>query len=206
MGSQFKTLLRWLLRPVLRYRGDPGQMYLTFDDGPHPEVTPRILDTLDQCGVKATFFMIGQEMERYPAIVEQVLDRGHAVALHGFTHRHGPDMSWREQLDDLRRMRAVAQRFGVVLRSYRPAYGDLSVLRIVWCALHRVRIVMWSFESRDSFVKSETELADRVTPQALSAGDILLFHDDTPVTAQALPGLLQRAQGAGLRFGTLESA
>ena len=198
-------LARWLLSPVLRYRGAADRLYLTFDDGPHPEVTPCILDTLDRCGVKATFFMIGQEMERFPLLVEQVRDRGHAVALHGFHHRHGHDMSWRDQLEDLRRMRAVARRFDVPLRSYRPAYGELSALRIMWCVWHRVRIVMWSFESRDSFMANEAELAARVTPQALSAGDILLFHDDTHITAQALANLLQLVLGAGMRFGTLDA-
>jgi peptidoglycan-N-acetylglucosamine deacetylase len=201
-----RKLARFLLSPVLCYRGASDSLYLTFDDGPHPEVTPRILDTLGRCKVKATFFMIGQEMERHPSVVEQVRACGHSVALHGYAHRHGNDMSWREQLLDLRRMRAVAQRFGVPLRSYRPAYGELSLLRLAWCAWHGVRIVMWSFESRDSFVKSEAELAARVTPQALTAGDIVLFHDDTPVTAQALDGLLERALGAGMRFGTLEAA
>ncbi len=206
MPAPIRRLLRWLLSPLLCYRGATECMYLTFDDGPHAEVTPRVLDVLDQRRVKATFFMIGQEMERHPELVAQVRDRGHAVAMHGFAHRHCADMSWREQLDDLRRMRAVAQRFAVPLRSYRPAYGELSLLRIVWCALHRVRIVMWSFESRDSFVANSSELEARVLPQALAPGDIMLFHDDTPSTAQALPRLLERLQSAGLRFGLLEAA
>jgi len=200
-----KALLRKLLSPVLRYRGDAPGLYLSFDDGPHPVVTPQVLDALERGGVKATFFMIGQEMERHPALVAEVRERGHAIALHGFTHRHCSDMSWREQLDDLRRMRAVAARFGVRLRSYRPAYGELSVLRIAWCLLNRVKIVMWSFETRDSFVQQASELEARVTPQALTDGDILLFHDDTPVTAQALPRLLDNARAAGLRFGVLET-
>ena len=181
-----KALLRKLLSPVLRYRGDAPGLYLSFDDGPHPVVTPQVLDALERGGVKATFFMIGQEMERHPALVAEVRERGHAIALHG-------------------RMRAVAARFGVRLRSYRPAYGELSVLRIAWCLLNRVKIVMWSFETRDSFVQQASELEARVTPQALTDGDILLFHDDTPVTAQALPRLLDNARAAGLRFGVLET-
>jgi len=200
-----KALLRKLLSPVLRYRGAAPGLYLSFDDGPHPVVTPQVLQALDDGGVKATFFMIGQEMERHPKLVDEVRARGHAIALHGFTHRHCTDMSWREQLDDLRRMRDVARRFGVRLRSYRPAYGELSMLRILWCLLNGVTIVMWSFESRDSFVQQPAELVARVTPQALSGGDILLFHDDTPVTAQALPRLLNNAHAAGLRFGVLET-
>jgi peptidoglycan/xylan/chitin deacetylase (PgdA/CDA1 family) len=79
------------------------------------------------------------------------------------------------------------------------------VLRIGWCLLNRVKIVMWSFETRDSFIQQASELEARVTPQALTDGDILLFHDDTPVTAQALPRLLDNARAAGLRFGVLET-
>jgi peptidoglycan-N-acetylglucosamine deacetylase len=198
-----KCLAKWLLRPVLRYRGPSGVVYLTFDDGPNPEWTPRVLHALDHYGVKATFFMVGEKMALFPSIVGQVKERGHAVALHGFTHRHCSDMSWREQLLDLHLMTDVAEHFDVPMRGYRPAYGELSLPRVLWCVWRRVLIIKWSFESLDSFFTLASELEERVIPQALRDGDILLFHDDLAITAQALPTLLARAQGAGLRFGTL---
>lgn len=195
-----KRSLRWLLQPLVMQRAPGNTVWLTFDDGPHPQGTPQVLDALDAAGVRATFFMIGREMELHPQLVEAVRARGHGIALHGFEHKHAADLSWSQQLADLRCMRAVAARFGVRLAAYRPAYGELTPLRLAWCALHRVRIVMWSYESRDSFVKDAAELAERVSPQSLSGGDIALFHDDTPATAQALPTILANARAAGVRF------
>jgi peptidoglycan-N-acetylglucosamine deacetylase len=200
MRAALKSLARALLRPWVRHEGPPEGVWLTFDDGPDPATTPRVLDALDAAGVQATFFMIGREMERHPTLVEAVRRRGHGVALHGFDHRHAADLSWREQWADLQRMRAVAARFGVRLRWYRPPYGELTVLRLLWCMAHGVRIVMWSFESRDSFVPDAAALVARVVPQALRAGDIALFHDDTPLTADALPAILAGARAAGLAF------
>jgi peptidoglycan/xylan/chitin deacetylase (PgdA/CDA1 family) len=200
MLGTVKSLAKALLRPWVLHTGPRDGVWLTFDDGPHPVTTLQVLDALDHAGVRATFFMIGSEMERHPSIVESVRSRGHGVALHGFDHRHAADLSWREQWADLERMRAVARRFGVQLRWYRPPYGELTALRLFWCALRGVRIVMWSFESRDSFLPDAAALVARAVPSALRSGDIALFHDDTPITAEALPDILTGASAAGLVF------
>ena len=200
MRASIKSLARWLLKPLVLHRGPRHGIWLTFDDGPHPLNTPRILAALGSAGVRATFFMIGAEMDRFPQVVEAVRSGGHTLAMHGFHHRHAHELSPREQWQDLQRMRAIALRFGVPLRWYRPAYGEVTWVRLVWCLLYRVRIMMWSFESRDSFLANAGELIDRLAPGALCEGDIALFHDDTPLTAEAMPVILQRIQSAGLSF------
>lgn len=205
MHSALKSMARGMLRrgmlsPLVLSVAPPEGVWLTFDDGPDPATTPGVLQALGQARVRATFFMIGLQMERHPTLVEAVRAQGHTMALHGFEHHPVAELSWRAQWRDLERMRAVAERFGVPLRWYRPSYGELSMPRLVWCALHSVRIVMWSFESRDSFVCDAAALIAYVMSQTLRNGDIALFHDDTPLTVEALPAILAHARSAGLTF------
>lgn len=199
MKSLIRRSAAALLSPWIR-RDAPqaGAAWLTFDDGPHPQQTPRILAALAESGVSATFFMVGDEMRRYPALVAAVREAGHEIALHGQSHRHAPDLGWRGQWRDLQAMRRTALALGVPVRRYRPAYGELTMVRALWCLLHGVRIVMWNYESRDSFVTSAEELLLAVQSRPLRAGDVALFHDDTPATAEALPRLIAHFHASGL--------
>ena len=158
----------------------------------------RILTALGASGARATFFMVGTEMAAHPGVVQAVRAAGHEVALHGHEHRHAADLGWRGQWRDLQAMRRQALALGLPVRSYRPAYGELTPVRLVWCMLHRVRIVMWSLESRDSFVGDADALVAHLRHHPPRGGDIALFHDDTPLTAEALPRLLAMFRGAGL--------
>jgi peptidoglycan-N-acetylglucosamine deacetylase len=206
IAGAIKRIGKLLLLPVVRERGPGVGAYLTFDDGPHVDHTRPILAALDQAGVKATFFMIGEEMERYPELVTEVKSRGHAIGLHSYAHRHPGQLRMSELMADLRRAADVASRFGIPFHFYRPPYGELSIFQILWCAWHRVRIVLWSQESRDSFAGSADEVIVAVEAMRVKDGDILLFHDDTPVTVAALPAVLQRLIGAGVRFAVLGEA
>lgn len=200
--ARIKALVWRLLSPWVRQQGpDLDALWLTFDDGPHPINTPRILEALAQAGARATFFMVGTEMAAHPALVRAVQAAGHEVALHGHEHRHAADLGWRGQWRDLRAMRRQALSLGLAVRSYRPAYGELTLVRLAWCMLHGVRIVMWNLESRDSFVPDADALVRRLQEHPPRGGDIALFHDDTNLTADALPRLLAmfRERGLALR-------
>lgn len=198
-----KRLAKFLLSPWIRSRGPRGCVYLTFDDGPDATHTRAVLDALRRYHVKATFFMVGEEMERRPDIVAEVRAQGHVIGFHSYSHRHLSDHSGTEALDDLRQTAAVAQRFGLEFKLYRPPYGELSWRRVLWCAWHGVRIVMWSLDSRDSFVATAGELTQQLAPGRVRDGDIVLLHDDTAVTVTALPGVIEGLQHEGLRFGVL---
>lgn len=199
-----KRVAKLLLSPWVRSRGPRGSIYLTFDDGPVPAHTRVVLDALRRYDAKATFFMIGEEMERYPDIVAEVRTQGHVIGFHSYHHRQLLEQTGAEMLDDLRQTAGVAQRLGLAFTLYRPPYGEMSLRRVLWCALRGVRIMMWSLESRDSFVATTEELLQQLAPGRVRDGDIILLHDDTAVTVTALPTILDRLQRGGFRFGVLE--
>ena len=192
-----------LLRPVVQHRGPADHVYLTFDDGPHPQHTPRLLDLLQQARVRATFFMTGDMMLRHPELVQRVRDLGHTIGLHGSQHQHLSELSLRGQWRDLRAMARTAQGFGLPFRFYRPPYGELSVTRILWCWLHRVRIVMWTLDSGDSFAADSQALQEQSAQWVVGAGEVVLFHDDTAATVDSMPALLDRFKRTQLELAPL---
>lgn len=199
ISQAFKKIIKRIISPPLVERAARRGVYLTFDDGPHPKYTPRILDALMSCNARATFFMIGSEMERYPDIVASVLAQGHTVGLHSCRHRHLRQLSVVEVVRDFRCSIALARRFGFELRYYRPPYGELSILYILMCAWKGIGIVLWSKDSRDSFITGTEDLLDRLDTLGVEEGDILLFHDDTEVTADALPTYIGQLSSYGIQ-------
>jgi peptidoglycan-N-acetylglucosamine deacetylase len=172
---------------------------LTFDDGPHPQGTPALLDLLAERGIHATFFLVGQQVERYPEIAARIADEGHVVALHGHRHRNllrVPPAALARDLDRGARTIAEATRREPLL--YRPPYGIFSppALGIVrsrgWAPL------LWSRWGHDwrRFITAE-RIADEVT-RDVSDGDVLLLHDADHYNARdswrrtlaAMPGIL----------------
>lgn len=193
-----------LLRPVVRRRGRPDRLYLTFDDGPHETVTPALLALLRRAGVRATFFMTGEAMHQHPQWVAEAQADGHAIGLHGAQHTHVHELSWWAQWQDLRAMARTARQFGLRFRLYRPPYGELSVLRLLYCALSGVRIWLWTQDSGDSFVPDAATLLAQAAHWPLHGGEVLLFHDDSALTLQALPALLERFERQALPLAPLD--
>lgn len=192
-----------LLWPLVITRGPRGHVYLTFDDGPHPECTPAILDVLDSHRVKATFFMTGSLIEQYRGLAAEVVARGHTVGYHSYQHVHRSAHTIGSAIRDLESMRRFPGRLNTSIRHYRPPYGELSVVRLLWCLLHGVRVTMWSLDSQDSTINSADELVRRVSPETVRNGDVILFHDDYKVTVDALPLILKNLRSAGFSFAAL---
>jgi peptidoglycan/xylan/chitin deacetylase (PgdA/CDA1 family) len=189
--------LEVLLRPVVRFRGDSRSVYLTFDDGPHPQRTSRVLAALERAGAAATFFMTGAEAQKHPQIARDVIQAGHVVGYHAHNHRHMRDLSTAEQLRELRAVARLEDLLGQRVRLYRPPYGELTLAQVAWCVARRTRIVMWSLESGDSFSADAAAVAER-TRAAMRGGDIVLLHDDTAAGVDGLPLLLEGIRQAGL--------
>ena len=202
-GSAIRRILKWLLSPVLLTRGPRGRIYLTFDDGPVPESTPRILDVLDTYGAKATFFMVGSQMKQHSSLVAEVRSRGHTIGYHSFEHHHAGAYSFRAELRDLASVREIAGGPRGAIRHYRPPYGELTLMRLAWCLTNRMSVAMWSLDSRDSFIRSPDELVQKVSPANVRDGEVILFHDDSEATLEALPRILQNLKNAGFSFASL---
>lgn len=209
----------WFAKSFLRRRllarvRRTGGVCLTFDDGPEPRSTPRILRLLEDAGAKATFFLLGQQVERYPELVRQIVAAGSEVGEHGQGHRHawktGPLAYWRDLQQG---RRSVAEALGASeVRVYRPAFGEMNLLTLMYLALGRRQLVMWNVNPRDFEQESGAEVAARVI-KLLEPGSIILFHDgradapgDPEVTVEAVRLVLAEARRRGLRLVTASEA
>lgn len=177
---------------------------LTFDDGPHPEHTSRLLDVLKGEGVRATFFMIGREMERHPEVVRRIVADGHAVGGHSYSHGEPRATSARELAAEVERSQRVLERItGRRTRLFRPPYGKLTAGKLwrLWGAGQRV--VLWNVDPKDFACRSTAELAERWDGSALRGGDVVLLHDNVPFAAEVLPAVVRSARRGGIEFGTV---
>lgn len=189
-----------------------GEWSLTIDDGPDPELTPRVLDVLDEHRVRASFFVIAGQAVRHPALVREIVARGHDVHNHSHGHRHhfstfGP----RALARDIGRAQAViADLTGVRPTCFRAPAG----LRNPFLdpVLHRLdlHLVSWTRRGYDTRDRDAGRVLARLG-RSFAAGDILLLHDghaargpgDRPVVLEVLPALLRQAAAHGLRATTL---
>jgi peptidoglycan/xylan/chitin deacetylase (PgdA/CDA1 family) len=180
---------------------------VSIDDGPHPEGTPAVLEALAAARTRATFFMVGEQVERSPSLAAEVAAAGHGVAIHGYRHRNQLRVPPRAQDHDLARAHAtIAEATGTAPAVYRPAYGIFS-----WHGLAQVRArgwtpLLWSLWGRDWAARATPESIARKVTHGVSGGDVLLLHDaDTYSaegshrrTAAALPRVIEAIAQAGL--------
>jgi peptidoglycan/xylan/chitin deacetylase (PgdA/CDA1 family) len=195
--------------------GAGNQIALTIDDGPDPEITPRVLDLLDRHGARATFFCIGETARRHPRLIEAIVARGHAVENHSQHHHlffslQGP-RSLRREIEAAQR--TITEISGVRPLFFRPPAGLRNpFLEPVLCALG-LNLVSWTRRGFDTRAQAAQQVA-RSLLRGLSARDILLLHDGNagrdadgrPLILDVLPIVLQAAQEAGLRWTTLRAA
>jgi peptidoglycan/xylan/chitin deacetylase (PgdA/CDA1 family) len=194
------------LRIERRLAGASG-VALTFDDGPHPEGTPRVLEVLAGAGATATFFLVGEQVERRPALAAEIVSAGHAVALHGHRHRNLLRVPPRALADDLRRGSAIlAAATGRTPTLYRPPYGIFSPAGLAYARRRGWRPLLWSRWGRDWAARATPGSIARLVTRDLAAGDVLLLHDadyysvegSWRQTVAALPRVLEEIGVRGL--------
>lgn len=160
-----------------RWRGpNVARVALTFDDGPDPESTPRVLDRLDELGLRGTFFCLGSRIERAPDLVMETVDRGHEVALHGHVHEHHLAHTPGWVRADLDAAIEAAGDCGVSPRWYRPPYGQSSLGTVLAARGRGLDLVHWSVWGREWEAADSNEVVDRVCA-SLEPGAIVLLHD-----------------------------
>lgn len=192
---------------TLRQDGAEG-VAITFDDGPHPQGTPAVLETLREAGAVATFFLAGEQVERRPALVAEIVAAGHRVELHCHRHRNQLRLTPRDLLDDAERARAaIEEAGGQEVRDYRPPYGIFSGAGLRAVRRRGWRPVLWSRWGKDWRRKATPASITARATAGIAAGDILLLHDadyySAPGswirTAGALPSILETLDERGLR-------
>ncbi len=177
---------------------------LTFDDGPDPTLTPPLLDVLRDCGVRATFFVIGEKVERHPDIVRRMALEGHCVGNHSFSHIDPGSTSCRRLLDEVRRTAALlAGLLGIEVRLFRPPHGKLTASKLWRLWWKRQTVVLWNVDPKDYARTTAQEVHEWFERRALQAGDLVLMHDNVPHAIEVTPDLVQRARASGLTFSTV---
>ena len=153
-------------------------MVLTFDDGPHPEGTPDVLELLACAGARAMFFLIGEQVQRRPGLAAEIVAAGHAVAVHGYRHRLQMRLRAREVTEDLTRAAGViADAAGVEPCWHRPPYGIYSPAGLAAARDAGLKPLLWSRWGKDwRKLTTPERIAARVT-EGVSAGDVILLHD-----------------------------
>jgi peptidoglycan/xylan/chitin deacetylase (PgdA/CDA1 family) len=203
------------LAPVLRIEqrqeGADG-VALTFDDGPHPQGTPTVLETLREAGATATFFLAGEQAARRPALAAEIVAAGHRVELHCHRHRNLLRLTVRDFLEDAERGRAtIEDATGQAISDYRPPYGIFSATTLRAVRRRGWRPVLWSRWGRDWARRATARSIARRAGSGARAGDIVLLHDadyySAPGswvrTAAALPLILEELDSRGLRSVSL---
>jgi peptidoglycan/xylan/chitin deacetylase (PgdA/CDA1 family) len=183
-------------------RGPRGrEVCLTFDDGPHPEHTPRLLDVLKRERVRANFFVIGREAVRYPDLLKRIVDDGHELGHHSFEHRDPEATTAPQLLEEVRQTDAVfASAIGRSARLVRPPHGKVTGSKLWALWRHGYAVALWNVDPKDFSCRSTDELRGRLTNIALQGGDIVLFHDNHPHAAEILPELIRRTRASRLEF------
>jgi len=191
------------------------EVALTIDDGPDPEVTPAVLDELQRAGARATFFCIAERAARHPALVADILARGHSVQNHSHVHRHNFSLLGPRGFDaEITRAQAVLQSLtGQRPRFFRAPAGLRNPFLQPVLARHGLVLTSWTRRGFDTRERDPQRVLQRLT-QGLAAGDVLLLHDGhaaraadgRPVVLHVLPPLLRQLHDAGLVAVTLPQA
>jgi peptidoglycan/xylan/chitin deacetylase (PgdA/CDA1 family) len=187
---------------------DRGAVGLTFDDGPHPEGTPAVLEALAAGGAAATFFLAGEQVARRPGLAREIVDAGHTVALHCFHHRNFLRLSPSAARDDLARGAAtIEDATGVAIRQFRPPLGYLTAAALSFARARGWEIVLWKRIGYDWRPSATPERIARRVTRGLRGGEIIVLHDadfySSPgswrATAASLPLMFARLHALGLR-------
>lgn len=194
----------------------PATFGLTFDDGPDPDTTPRVLDVLRAQDATATFFVLLAQARKHPEVLARAIDEGHEIALHGVDHRRITHRSRSEALAHLRSAKAELEDLtGVAIRLYRPPFGAQKPSTLIAARQAGMRVVVWTCQAED-WIDRDVALVVDSALERLGPGGILLLHDRieqdlesdiTTVTtfdrAELVSGVLHGASARGLRATTV---
>lgn len=168
-----------------------NKIALTFDDGPHPEFTPKVLDLLKEYNAKATFFCIGQHIEKHPELFKRIIAEGHSVGNHTYSHSKSFGFfNTQKVVEELNKTIDVVKKLaGKQMNLYRPAFGVTNPM--IEKAVRDLNVISigWNVRSLDTTSRDETSVLNRVTSK-ITEGDVVLLHDTSQKSVTVLERLL----------------
>lgn len=185
--------------------GSEKQIYLTFDDGPIPEVTPWVLDQLAAADVLATFFMVGENIKKHPDIFNSVIDAGHSFGNHTYNHLDGWKTATDTYLDNINKCQKIIEEQGQNTNLFRPPYGKIRREQIPHVAKSH-EIIMWDYLTGDFDHSLGANKIIRNFKRKVKSGAIVVFHDNIKsfeVVKKALPVFLSHFKEQDYQFMTL---
>ncbi|MFH1259990.1 MAG: polysaccharide deacetylase family protein [Elusimicrobiota bacterium] len=176
---------------------------ITFDDGPHPDYTEKILKILDNGQAKATFFVVGKMVERYPELAQEIVMEGHQIANHTYDHIRLINLSQTQIVDQLERTRRILNQVCKVNTYYfRPPGGHYDQKVIEAFSLFQYQMVLWTVFPHDQADIDSAELVERIIGKVRDR-DIILLHSGVEVTLQALPSVIAQLKKKGFELVTI---
>ena len=185
MNSYFTKTPKWIRslyqNQIWSLANTNKEIYLTFDDGPTPEITDWVLRTLEQYNAKASFFCIGRNIEKYPQIFENIIKAGHSVGNHSYNHEKGWKTDNKEYVHSVFKTEELIEKHKnhnlQTPKLFRPPYGKIKKTQTKLLLKHNYKVIMWSILSWDFDNTVNAELCFNNVIKNTKSGDIIVFHD-----------------------------
>ncbi len=192
--------LKWFIPAIWTIKDSEKSVYLTFDDGPCPEVTPKVLDILDRYDIKATFFCVGNNVKKYPHIFDLIVSKEHRVGNHTMHHLKGFNSSLNDYIKDVEEANRM-----INSDLFRPPYGRITIKQLKELK-KSYKVIMWDVITRDYNRKLKPEKCFSIVKRFSRKGSIIVFHDSIKSAdnvLQALPRSIEWLKSEGYVFKTI---
>ena len=200
------AVIRYFKNYIWEKPNAEDKIYLTFDDGPIPEVTPWVLDVLKDYDIKATFFCVGDNISKHPEIFKRIIDENHSIGNHTYNHLNGWKISKQDYLDNFNKTQKLIESHNSSSKLFRPPYGRITNLQAKAIKNLGFDIIMWSVLSKDYklHIKAEKVYDNMLTNT--KSGSIIVCHDNVKayeVLKQSLSRSIEAFLEKGFGFGKL---
>ncbi len=176
---------------------------LTFDDGPNPKNTTFLLKALEEKNVPATFFLTGENAERYPALVKEIQKQGHEIGNHSYSHSNMSKSDPLKVIKEIRKTQRILERItGKAPVLFRPPYGTMMLEDMVVIPRFGLKVILWTVDSKDWSNIKESEIAENVL-QKTCGGSIIVCHEQCRESIKSLPGVIDALRERGYEFVTV---
>ena len=166
---------------------------LTFDDGPHPKNTKKIIEILEDHNVKCTFFLSGNAVEENPHLVKLIHENGHQLANHGYYHSKISDVGVQKYIQGVEKVQYLLCEITgeKIEKVFRPPYGEIKPYVFYNLISKGYQFALWSYDSCDSYMESSSDVFNYIKNNALRESEIILAHEDYQQTVDVLPKILK---------------